>query len=76
MSNEIDMRQMARSIGATIHFPTGSTIFNKGDSGNCMYIVQSGVIEMAIGDKLITMSLFESLEPAVALAKKAVARVR
>jgi CRP/FNR family transcriptional regulator, cyclic AMP receptor protein len=47
------MRQMARNIGATINFGAGTVVFNKGDSGNCMYIVQSGVIEMAIGDKVI-----------------------
>ena len=47
------MRQMARNIGATINFGAGSVVFNKGDSGNCMYIVQSGVIEMMIGDKVI-----------------------
>ena len=53
MNQDIDMRQMARSIGATINFGAGSVVFNKGDSGNCMYIVQSGVIEMAIGDTVI-----------------------
>ena len=53
MANEIDMRQMARSIGANINFGAGSVVFNKGDAGNCMYIVQSGVIEMAIGDKVV-----------------------
>ena len=53
MTQDIDMRQMARSIGATINFGAGSVVFNKGDSGNCMYIVQSGAIEMAIGEKVI-----------------------
>ena len=53
MNQDIDMRQMARNIGATINFGAGSVVFNKGDSGNCMYIVQSGVIEMMIGDKVI-----------------------
>ena len=28
-------------------------IHNKGDPGNCMYVVQSGVIEMIIGEKVI-----------------------
>ena len=53
MTQDIDMRQMARNIGANINFGTGSVVFNKGDTGNCMYIVQSGVIEMAIGDTVI-----------------------
>ena len=53
MNQNVDMRQMARSIGATVSFPGGSSVFNKGDAGNCMYIVQSGVIEMLIGDTVI-----------------------
>ena len=27
--------------------------FDKGDPGSCMYVVQSGVIEMLIGDKVV-----------------------
>ena len=53
MSQRIDMRQMARNIGANINFPAGSVVFNKRDAGNCMYIVQSGSIEMVIGETVI-----------------------
>lgn len=49
----IDMRQFAKSAGANITFGAGSTVFNKGDPGQCMYIVQSGAIEMVIGEKVI-----------------------
>ena len=50
---EIDMRHFARSAGANLSFHPGSIVFNKGDTGQCMYIVQSGMIEMVIGDKVI-----------------------
>ena len=53
MAKEIDMRRFARSAGTTLSFQSGATVFNKGDNGQCMYIVQSGVIEMMIGDKVI-----------------------
>ena len=53
MNKDLHMRQMARNIGATINFPVGSVVFNQGDAGNCMYIVQSGALEMTIGDKVI-----------------------
>ena len=53
MTKDIDMRQFARNVGANIGFPAGSIVFNKGDPGSCMYIVQSGVIEMTIGDKVV-----------------------
>jgi CRP/FNR family cyclic AMP-dependent transcriptional regulator len=53
MAQDIDMRQFARSAGPTLTFAAGSVVFNKGDAGNCMYIVQSGVVEMVLGDKVI-----------------------
>ena len=51
--NDIDMRMFAQRAGANVTFPAGSVVFNKGDPGSCMYIVQSGVIEMVIGDKVV-----------------------
>jgi len=53
MAQDIDMRQFARGAGPNLTFAAGSTVFNKGDPGNCMYIVQSGVIEMMIGEMVI-----------------------
>jgi CRP/FNR family cyclic AMP-dependent transcriptional regulator len=50
---DIDMRMFAQRAGANVTFPAGSIVFNKGDPGSCMYIVQSGVIEMTIGEKVI-----------------------
>lgn len=52
MSN-IDMRAFAKSVGASITFPAGSIVFSKGDPGSCMYVVQSGVVEMVIGDTVV-----------------------
>jgi len=51
--NEIDMRMFAQRAGANVTFSAGSIVFNKGDPGSCMYIVQSGMIEMVIGEKVI-----------------------
>jgi CRP/FNR family transcriptional regulator, cyclic AMP receptor protein len=51
--SDIDMRMFAQRAGANISFAAGSVVFNKGDPGNCMYVVQSGVIEMVIGDTVI-----------------------
>src|ERR1700760_123418 len=50
---DIDMRQFAKSAGTTVSFGTGNTAFQQGEAGHCMYIVQSGVIDMVIGDKII-----------------------
>jgi len=49
----IDMRMFAKNAGVNVSFPAGSVIFNMGDHGDCMYVVQSGVIDMMIGDKVI-----------------------
>jgi CRP/FNR family transcriptional regulator, cyclic AMP receptor protein len=53
MIKDIDMRQFARGAGTTISFKPGTAVFNQGDAGQCMYVVQSGVIEMVIGEKVI-----------------------
>jgi CRP-like cAMP-binding protein len=59
---DIDMRTFAKNAGATIKVPAGGVIFNKGDAGDCMYVVQSGAIDMMIGDVVI-----ESIGPNEAL---------
>src|SRR5262245_53336916 len=51
--NDIDMRMFARSAGANVTYGAGSVVFNKGEPGSCMYVVQAGVIEMMIGDKVV-----------------------
>jgi Cyclic nucleotide-binding domain len=53
MHGQIDMRTFARGAGATVTYAAGAVIFQKGDPGTCMYIVQSGIIEMVIGDKVV-----------------------
>jgi CRP-like cAMP-binding protein len=59
---DIDMRAFAKGAGATIKVSAGNVVFTKGDAGDCMYIVQSGVIDMMIGDKVIeTVGLNEAI---------------
>jgi len=59
---DIDMRQFARSVGSNLSVPAGQVIFAKGDPGQCMYIVQSGAIEILIGDKVVeTLGANEAL---------------
>lgn len=48
-----DMRSFARSAGANLRFTAGNVIFNRGDAGQCLYVVQSGMIEMLIGDQVV-----------------------
>jgi CRP-like cAMP-binding protein len=53
MHKEIDMRTFARGAGVTMAYAAGAVIFQRGDPGACMYVVQSGVIEMVIGDRVV-----------------------
>ena len=53
---DIDMRLFAKKAGVSINYAAGSIVFNKGDKGECMYVVQSGVIEMVIGDRIVEVS--------------------
>ncbi len=50
---DIDMRTFAKGAGATIKVAAGGTVFAQGEPGDCMYIVQSGTIDMVIGDTVI-----------------------
>jgi CRP/FNR family cyclic AMP-dependent transcriptional regulator len=52
-SSDIDMRLFAKKAGTSLNYAAGSVIFKKGDPGECMYVVQSGVIEMVIGDRVV-----------------------
>src|SRR5262249_19053077 len=49
----IDMRTFAQQVGASVSYAPGSVVFNQGEAGSCMYVVQSGVVEMVIGDKVV-----------------------
>ena len=51
--SEINMQMFARNAGVNMTYPPGAIIFNEGDPGNCLYVVQSGVIEMVIGDTVV-----------------------
>jgi CRP/FNR family cyclic AMP-dependent transcriptional regulator len=50
---DIDMRLFAGRAGTNVTYPPGSTIFTMGDPGMCMYVVQSGVLEIIIHDKVV-----------------------
>ena len=50
---DINMQMFARNAGVNMNFPAGSVIFQEGETGNCLYVVQSGVIEMLIRDKVV-----------------------
>ncbi len=51
--SDIDMRAFAKGAGVNITFPVGSIIFKQGDPGDCLYVVQEGVVEMVIHDRVI-----------------------
>ena len=53
MNNVIDMRQFAKSAGTNILVKAGNEVFHRGDAGACMYIVQSGIIDMMIGNRVV-----------------------
>jgi CRP-like cAMP-binding protein len=51
-NTEINMLMFARNAGTTMSFPAGSVVFSEGDTGNCVYVVQSGVVEILTDDKV------------------------
>ena len=51
--NEIDMRTFAANVGSNMRFPAGSVLFSQGHEGDCAFIVQSGSVEMMVGDRKV-----------------------
>jgi len=49
---DIDMRMFAKNAGTNMSFPAGSIIFKEGDVSSCVYIVQSGSVEIVTHDKV------------------------
>jgi|SRR5271165_146459 len=47
------MRGYAKSAGKTMSFTAGSAVFKQGEPGDCLYIVQSGELEMVIADRVV-----------------------
>ena len=58
----VDFRETARGLGATIAFPADAVIFREGDTPDHMYIVLEGVIDVTHRGKVI-----ESIGPGDAL---------
>ena len=52
-SAEINLQMFARNAGTTMTFSSGSFVFKECDTGNCVYIAQSGLIEIVAGDKVV-----------------------
>ena len=49
------MRTFAKSVGVSLTFSPGSTIFVKGDPGDCLYIIQSGMVEILVDDNVVEL---------------------
>ena len=50
---QINMQMFARNAGTNMSYAAGSLVFQEGDPAKCVYIVQSGVIEIVAGDKVV-----------------------
>lgn len=50
---DVDMRLFARNAGVTLNLSPGRVIFAQGEPGDCMYVIQSGTIEMLVGDRVV-----------------------
>ena len=50
---KFDMRGYAKSAGQSVVLHESDILFNQGDLGDCLYIVQSGLVELIIHDRVI-----------------------
>lgn len=58
----VDFRETARGVGATIRIPAGGVIFHEGDPSDNMFMLLAGEIDMTHAGKVI-----ESIGPGNAL---------
>jgi len=50
--SEYDFRAVAGNMGVNLTFAEGSQIFKAGDPASCLYLIQSGVVDIVINDKV------------------------
>ncbi len=50
---DINMQTFARDVGVTVSYPTGGIIFKQGDAAGAMFVIQSGVVEILLGDQVV-----------------------
>ncbi len=51
--SEVNMSAFARQMGVSKTYSNGEVIFTRVDQGECMFIVQSGPVELKVDDKLV-----------------------
>ena len=51
--SDINMRTFAEQLGVSKKYKKGDIVFKMGDEGDCMFVVQSGSIELKVDDKLV-----------------------
>jgi len=51
--SEINMSAFAQQMGVSKKYRDGEVIFTRGDQGDCMFVVQSGSVELKVDDKLV-----------------------
>jgi CRP/FNR family cyclic AMP-dependent transcriptional regulator len=59
---DVDFRETARRLGATLSFPAGSSVFREGDAPDHMYIILEGALDVTHAGRVI-----ESIGPGDAL---------
>jgi len=51
----IDMRAFAAGAGTNVRFHPGNLVFKEGDQAGSMYVIQSGTVEILLGDKVVSV---------------------
>lgn len=51
----LNMQMFARQAGTTMTFQRGSIIFKEGDTGNSVYVIHSGMIEILTHDRIVDL---------------------
>lgn len=51
--NEVNMQAFSRDVGVAMTLPVGQVVFRQGDPAGPMFVIQSGLVEILLGDQVV-----------------------
>ena len=51
--NDVNMQVFSRDVGVAMTLPAGHVVFRQGDPAGPMFVIQSGTVEILLGDQVV-----------------------
>jgi CRP/FNR family transcriptional regulator, cyclic AMP receptor protein len=50
---DLNMQSFSRDVGVSVSYPAGGVVFAQGDPAGSMFVIQSGTVEILLGDQVV-----------------------